>query len=269
VSRPGGGTAHRYFDPDHHGYLTPAGPVARRPRVILGMLTILVAAAIVAAIDHGRLFDTWDRPIQAWVEQQRSGILDQFFRAISRLGSNIIIFPLAIVTAVLAWFRCRPLAVAIVIAVALRPIFEFFLKDAVARPRPDLERMVSGVGYSHPSGHVLATVTLYSLMPAVVALYFGRRRLWQLTWIGVALLAPAMAMCRVYLGVHWTTDAIAGLGGGVVYLAIGGLVFEQPHIGRCGFETPARSDRDREADDLELVGSAVGSSGADTQPESG
>jgi undecaprenyl-diphosphatase len=227
---------HRYFDPDHHGYLTPAGPVARRPALAWTLLAVLVVVAVIAAIDHGALFAHWDQPIQEWVEANRSPWLEQFFRAVSRLGSNIVIFPLAAVAAGFAWFRCRPLAIAIVIAVALRPVFEFFLKDAVSRPRPDLERLVAGVGYSHPSGHVLATVTLYSLLPAVVALYFGRKRLWQATWIFVAFLAPAMAACRVYLGVHWATDAVAGLLWGIVYLAFVGIVFDRYHIGRCGFD---------------------------------
>lgn len=241
---------HHYFDPDHHGELTPAGPVARRPRVAWSLLGVLVVAAVIAAIDHGRLFDTWDRPIQEWVESNRSGALDQFFRSVSRLGSNIVVFPLAAVMAALAWFRCRPLAVAIVIAVALRPVFEFFLKDVVSRPRPDLDRMVAGVGYSHPSGHVLATVTLYMLVPAVVALYLGRNRVWQATWIFVALLAPAMALCRVYLGVHWFTDAFAGLLWGIVYLAFVGMVFDRHHIGYCGkvFD-PNESDAVASADD--------------------
>jgi undecaprenyl-diphosphatase len=260
-------TAHRYFDPDHHGHLTPAGPVARRPWLAWSLLAVVVAMAIVAAIDKGRLFDTWDEPIQEWVEGHRSGGLDQFFRAVSRLGSNVVVFPLALVTAIFAWFRCRPLAVAVVVAVALRPLFEFVLKDAVGRPRPDLDRLVSGVGFSHPSGHVLATVTLYSLIPPVVALYLGRRRVWQSTWVFVWLLAPAMAVCRVYLGVHWATDAVAGLLWGVVYLAFVGMIFDRYHVSHCrhavprGAGVPCAADApgpDAEPSDRVLDAPAVG-----------
>ena len=75
--------------------MTPAGPVARRPRLAWGLFVLLVVTAVVASIDQGRLLDTWDRPIQEWVEGHRSDSLEQFFRAVSRLGSNVIIFPLA------------------------------------------------------------------------------------------------------------------------------------------------------------------------------
>jgi hypothetical protein len=70
-----------------------------------------------------------------------------------------------------------------------------------------------------------------------------------------------MAACRVYLGVHWATDALAGLVWGVVYLALVGMVFDQHHIGRCGIEVAATTDRDNDEDDRELVGSGVGMSG--------
>ena len=261
MSTHGGGHTHWYFDPDHHGQLTPAGPVTRRPRLAWALFGLLVLAAVIAAIDHGRLFDTWDRPIQEWVESRRNGTLDGFFRAVSRLGSNIVVFPLAALMALLAWFRCRPLAVAIAIAVALRPLFEFVLKDAVGRPRPDLDRMVNGVGYSHPSGHVLATVTLYLLLPAVVALYLGRNRAWQLAWFFVAFLAPAMAVCRVYLGVHWATDATAGLLWGLVYLAAVGTVFDRYHLGYCGVggtSTDCGACAAQEAAEAERAPAAVG-----------
>ncbi len=224
----------RFRDHDHHGHLTPMGALAEHPTALVALTATLVVVATIAAVDHGAFYDHWDVPIQEWVERSRSPALEDFFRSISRLGSNIVIFPLAAFAALAAWPRCRPLSAAVIGAVALRPAFEFIIKDVVGRPRPDFDRLVNGVGYSHPSGHVLATVTLYSLLPAVVALYLGRRRIWWFTWAFVAALAPLMAACRVYLGVHWATDATAGLLWGVAYVAGVEFVFYRFHAGRCG-----------------------------------
>lgn len=224
----------RFRDHDHHGHLTPFGGLAERPKLVVALVVGLTALAVVASIDDGSALDTWDVPIQEWVERNRTERSESFFRWISRLGSNRVIFPLAGVAALMAWPRCRPLSRAVVGAVALRPLFEYVIKDVVGRPRPDLDRLVDGVGFSHPSGHVLATVTLYSLLPAVVALYLGRRRLWWSMWAVVAALAPLMAACRVFLGVHWTTDATAGLLWGAVYLAVVELAFSRHHATRCG-----------------------------------
>lgn len=223
----------RFRDHDHHGHLTPMGALAERPRLLLALTLGLVALAVLATVDRGAVLDRWDVPIQEWVEANRSPAAESVFRAVSRLGSNLVVFSLAACAAAAAWPRCRPLSRAIIGAVALRPLFEFVIKDLVGRPRPALEQLVDGTGFSHPSGHVLATVTLYSLLPAVVALYLGRRRTWWLLWGFVAALAPAMATCRVYLGVHWATDATAGLLWGVAYVAAVELGFARHHADRC------------------------------------
>ena len=92
-----------------------------------------------------------------------------------------------------------------------RPLLEFTLKEVVSRDRPDLSRMVDGTGFSFPSGHVMAAVALWGLLPVVVGLYTRRRALW---WASVAVsgtIIVLVAASRVYLGVHWFSDAVAGL----------------------------------------------------------
>lgn len=224
-----------HYDKDFHGYLTPAGAFARRPHVTLGILAALAILAGVASIDEGTILDTWDIPIQEWVEGHRTSVLDPFFRTVSSVGANAFVFPFAAVLAVIAWIRCRPLAIAVVVAVALRPIFGTLVKELVARPRPALDPIAEAASFSHPSGHVLSTVVLYSLVPAVVAVHLGRHKVWRVTWAIVSLVPLTMVASRVYLGVHWFTDAAAGLFWGVVYLALVGMIFDRYHIGRCGF----------------------------------
>lgn len=210
--------------------MTPSGALAQRPWLLVGLGLLLILTAAVASYSGGSLLDTWDLPIQRWVEAQRSGVTELLFRGVSRLGSNLVIFPLGAVVAWFAWRRCPPLAIAVMGAVALRPAFEFLMKETVARPRPNIHRLVDGAGFSHPSGHVLATVTLYSLIPAVVALYFGRARAWKLSWSFAAFLVPAMAVTRVFLGVHWATDVAAAMLWGGLYLAFVEAAFRWLHI---------------------------------------
>ena len=72
----------------------------------------------------------------------------------------------------------------------------FVLKNLVGRQRPDLGRLVEGTGYSFPSGHVLAAIALYGLIPLVVALCTRNRFLW---WASCALsgfVVVAVAACR-------------------------------------------------------------------------
>ena len=89
----------------------------------------------------------------------------------------------------LTWGRCRAVSIVILIAASARPLLEFVLKDVVGRARPDLERMVNGQGYSFPSGHVMAAIALYGLIPLVVGLFTASRLLW---WLSAAASAVAI-----------------------------------------------------------------------------
>ena len=99
-----------------------------------------------------------------------------------------------------------------------RPLLEFTLKASVGRDRPDLERLVAGNGPSFPSGHVMAAVALWGLVPLVVALYTPHRRVWWATVLGSGSLIMAIGASRIYLGVHWFSDVVGGLIVGAFFL---------------------------------------------------
>jgi membrane-associated phospholipid phosphatase len=84
------------------------------------------------------------------------------------------------------------------------------VKPLVGRPRPILDQLVGARGASFPSGHATATTAL--LLALGYYLASGRApgvRKW--IWATALLGSVLMAVTRVYLGVHWPTDAIAGI----------------------------------------------------------
>ncbi|HEY8545747.1 MAG TPA: phosphatase PAP2 family protein [Acidimicrobiales bacterium] len=222
---------HVHLDPP----ATPASVLLPRPRLVAGLALLFLSLATAAALSGGQTLLTWDEPIQRAVESSRTADLDQFFLTVSRLGSTLIVLALGGIGALLTWRRCPAVAVALVAATLTRPALEFVLKATVGRPRPDLHRMVDGTGYSFPSGHVMAAVALWGLLPTVVGLYTRRRALW---WASVAVaggLIASIAASRVYLGVHWFSDVTAGLVVGTFFLLGVETVFRRAH-GRypCG-----------------------------------
>lgn len=92
-----------------------------------------------------------------------------------------------------------------------RPVFEWALKLLVARPRPEGARLVTGTGFSYPSGHVLAAAATWAFLPPVVALYTRRRAVWWAAVGAAGTLIGMIAWTRVWLGVHWTSDVVASL----------------------------------------------------------
>ena len=191
--------------------LTPSQFYRERKVVLLSLGVAFVAAAVAASIASGWLLLHWDEPIQRLVEDNRGPVLDRVFRTASLLGSTLVVFAVAAMFVLLTWRRCRAVAITIAVATLARPLLEFTIKEIVNRDRPGLERLVDGTGPSFPSGHVMAAVALWGLLPMVVGLWSRSRKVWW-TSVGVATaLILFIAMSRVYLGVHWPTDALAGL----------------------------------------------------------
>jgi undecaprenyl-diphosphatase len=173
-----------------------------------------LALLVFLALGVGAVFNTlpWDRAITTWVvEDLRTPWLDSVVRRVSFLGSTPVVLTVAAVAAGLAWRRCPRLALAIVVIAVARPLTEFALKELVARPRPAGDRMVDGTGYSFPSGHPLAAMASWGLLPLVLGLYTRRRRLWWALTISVWSLVVLVAASRVWLGVHWTSDVVAAV----------------------------------------------------------
>jgi membrane-associated phospholipid phosphatase len=94
-------------------------------------------------------------------------------------------------------------------------------KHAVARPRPAAAWMaVSASGFAFPSGHATESTAVYGLLATLFA-KTGTRRRAKLGWLTIGLLIPFLVgVSRVYLGVHWPTDVLAGWALGSAWLAI-------------------------------------------------
>ncbi|MEO7836861.1 MAG: phosphatase PAP2 family protein, partial [Acidimicrobiales bacterium] len=166
------------------------------------MILVFVSLAIGAAVDNGSVLRTWDEPVTRFLMDLRSPGMDGIVKALSGLGGVTVVSLLFVLLLLLVWHECRSLALVLLVASVGRPLLEWSLKSLVDRPRPDLGRLVPGNGPSFPSGHVMAAIAIWGLLPPVVALVSGRRAAW---WWSVAISATVIlvvAFTRVYLGVH-------------------------------------------------------------------
>jgi len=105
------------------------------------------------------------------------------------------------------------------------------LKAGFHRPRPDLVSYGSMVyTSSFPSGHSMLSAIVYLTGGAMLAM-LHRRRSVRIYILGCALLATLLVgISRVYLGVHWPTDVLAGWAGGGAWAALCWLVARRIQI---------------------------------------
>ena len=157
-------------------------------------------------------------------------------RNISRLGGTPAVVILALIATVFEMFRkpSRALPLFMVLVVGGQFALSNGIKYIVERARPDVSRLTGFAGTSFPSGHSTAASATF----AAIALILTRNRSRRSKIAGASIaagIAVTVAATRVFLGVHWFTDVIAGLllGWGwfvLCSIAFGGrlLTFGQP-----------------------------------------
>ena len=84
------------------------------------------------------------------------------------------------------------------------------LKQIVQRPRPDGFRLIAESGYSFPSGHSMVSMAFFGLLAWMVWTY-EKDRTMRLIWCALfSLVIVMVGVSRIYLGVHYASDVLAG-----------------------------------------------------------
>jgi undecaprenyl-diphosphatase len=92
------------------------------------------------------------------------------------------------------------------------------LKDSFDRPRPDIvPHEVYAASYSFPSGHSMLSALTYLTLGAILARSHERKLLKAYFLVTALFLTVLIGITRVYLGVHWPTDVLAGWTAGAVW----------------------------------------------------
>lgn len=143
----------------------------------------------------------------AWKTALRAAMLD-----LTALGDNAtLVIVVAMVSGFLMLARQRQLALLLVAASATGGLLTTALKLLFDRPRPDVVAHLASFGTaSFPSGHAMNSAVIYLTLAGLVALAVPTLRLRVYILCCAVALTSAIGLSRLYLGVHWTTDVVAG-----------------------------------------------------------
>jgi len=133
-------------------------------------------------------------------------------------GTGVLAIILLIVVGYLALEGRYDAIALIVVATAGGGLLSELLKWWFARKRPEIVPHLVNVGSaSFPSGHSLLAVVTYLTLGAVLARFVRRRRSRTYCIVVSLLLALLIGLSRVYLGVHYPTDVLAGWSAGLAW----------------------------------------------------
>ncbi|MEH2221692.1 phosphatase PAP2 family protein [Nostoc sp.] len=183
------------------------------------LLILFVLAKLAEEVLEREAF-AFDTSFLLWLHQFANPHLDNLMLFITNLGNPSTVVIVAGATFLLLWWqRYREEAKIFVLVCLGGLILNTGLKLLFSKPRPELwHRLISEKSFSFPSGHALGSMVLYGFIAYELAIHYPHfaKIIYSLTVIFIA----AIGISRLYLGVHWPTDIIAGYGVGFLWLMI-------------------------------------------------
>ena len=149
-------------------------------------------------------------------------LISDFVTPIAKFITNFggVIRLIFITTILLIFIKNKLIKIYIVLNLAISGILNQILKNIVQRPRPTEFRLIDEKGYSFPSGHSMVSAAFHGFL---IYLIFKNVKNKYLKWISIILLTILIILIgisRIYLGVHYTSDVLAGFLISISYLII-------------------------------------------------
>lgn len=243
----------------------PPLPPWVRHRRSPGLLVLLAGAAVAfalvavfteildAVVENDDLAVA-DQPTVQWLAHRRPEWSNGAVVALTDLGGKVLLTALLAGTAAAAAIRLRswrPLLLATV-AGGGSVLLVAAVKALIARDRPGvLHRAIFESGFSFPSGHAANSLVVLGTVAWLVGLLTAHRTARATAWVAAGILTAAVGVSRVYLGVHYPSDVLAGWLLGATWLvtvAVAARLPESPvlpliHRWRHGEPAPERTPR--------------------------
>jgi undecaprenyl-diphosphatase len=185
----------------------------------------------------------FDRAVLLWIHDNFPDWLNEPMRLVTALGYYYVVVPL-IVVAVFVFYRrgWRLTAVLLMVSTGGSIVLTTVLKGVFQRARPELiDTGYQASFYSFPSGHATVAVGLYGMLTVILAYRLRGAARWAVAFCGL-LVVLLIGLSRLYLGVHYPTDILAGYLSALLWLVcVGGLYVLWLSV--RGLRT-AESDRD-------------------------
>ena len=168
-------------------------------------------------------FSVFDNAVYDLISGCITDNMTQFMRFITFCGSEWTISVLTVIFPVFVFiFRKKHfyrLSLAAAANIALGALFNEILKHLFLRARPDLLQLAKVSGYSFPSGHSMNSMIFYGFFIYILVKNMKHRGKYFIVG-ALGLLVLMIGVSRIYLGVHYASDVLAGVITGLAWLML-------------------------------------------------
>jgi membrane-associated phospholipid phosphatase len=204
-----------------HGFYTAFG-LYLVIGLTLALAGILAFAQLAAEVAEGTTRKL-DEAVLLWLNRHASPQWDSIALQITSIGNGAVVITLGLILCCILWsLRHRMAVILVVIGVGGSDLLNLLLKARFERPRPELfvletpfQRPVSA---SFPSGHAMTAMVVYFLFAYLIGRLGGKGWFKVLVNSLATILIIAIGVTRMYLGVHYPSDVIAGYVIGFVWI---------------------------------------------------
>lgn len=197
--------------------IQPLLTTVRVSGLILAAIALWIFAELAEEViqDETHAFDT---NVLLVIQQLQQPWLTPMMVLITDIGDPTVLVILCVIVSVwLVIRKHKSEAMTVAIAAFGALGLNFLLKQIFERNRPALwSRVVEVKFYSFPSGHAMLSIVIYGILGYLLTTRYPNQRGWMI--LATSVLIVLIGFSRMYLGVHWLTDVIAGYAAGFVWL---------------------------------------------------
>lgn len=177
--------------------------------ILFSIWSVLLFIYITNIVTLGRT-SIWDEYILRMIVSYRSDALTPAMKVFSFLGSEIIIFGSILVLIFLTLRKHRKEAFIFTIILIVGLLSTVYLKSSYAIERPTSDALYIEESFSYPSGHAINSLLFYSTLSYFVFHFTKSIFKMALSFGATAVLIGLIGFSRIYLGVHYPSDVVAG-----------------------------------------------------------